>query len=61
MEADMAAIASKSVKGKYSLSVGKKKHSFLMLMTQAHHLYAQKVKIESERLIKLNLYNLAGK
>lgn len=28
-------------------------------MTQAHHLYAQKVKIESERLIKLNLYNLA--
>lgn len=30
MEADMAAIASKPVKGKYSLSVGKKKYSFLM-------------------------------
>lgn len=56
----MAAIASKPVKVKYTLSDGKKIKIFISdVRIQAHHLYAQKVKIESERLIKLDVYNLA--
>lgn len=58
----MAAAASKPVKVKCTLSVGKKIKVFISdLMTQAHCLYGQKVKIERKKVNKIRSLELSGK
>lgn len=58
VEVNMATIASKPIKVKSTLSDEKKIKIFTSdLVMQAYCCYAQKVKIDSEKVNKLDLYN----